>query len=74
MTDRVDVHHLNIMSMMPRMRVPGCVLMEVIIIAVHDNLLVEVLLLWTELLLMMFTVTTGIAVLLVFRWMKGLVR
>uniref|UniRef100_A0A0E0RH08 CCHC-type domain-containing protein n=1 Tax=Oryza rufipogon TaxID=4529 RepID=A0A0E0RH08_ORYRU len=45
--------------------------MEVIIIVVLDILLTEVLLLWIGL-LMIFTVTIGIVVLLVFRWMKGL--
>uniref|UniRef100_A0A0E0AID5 Uncharacterized protein n=1 Tax=Oryza glumipatula TaxID=40148 RepID=A0A0E0AID5_9ORYZ len=70
MLDRVGVHHRNIVNMMTRMRVWGCVLMEVIIIVVHDNLLAEVLLLWTGL-LMIFTVITAIVVLLVFHWMKG---
>uniref|UniRef100_A0A0D3HU84 Uncharacterized protein n=1 Tax=Oryza barthii TaxID=65489 RepID=A0A0D3HU84_9ORYZ len=45
--------------------------MEVIIIVVLDILLAEVLLLWIGL-LMLFTVTIGIVVLLVFHWMKGL--
>uniref|UniRef100_A0A0E0Q6X8 Uncharacterized protein n=1 Tax=Oryza rufipogon TaxID=4529 RepID=A0A0E0Q6X8_ORYRU len=70
MLDRVGVHHRNIVNMMTRMRVWGCVLIEVIIIVVHDNLLAEVLLLWTGL-LMIFTVIIGIVVLLVFHWMKG---
>uniref|UniRef100_A0A0E0J190 CCHC-type domain-containing protein n=1 Tax=Oryza nivara TaxID=4536 RepID=A0A0E0J190_ORYNI len=45
--------------------------MEVIIIAVLDNLLAEVLLLGIGL-LMIFTMTIAIVVLLVFRWTKGL--
>uniref|UniRef100_A0A0E0R7G5 CCHC-type domain-containing protein n=1 Tax=Oryza rufipogon TaxID=4529 RepID=A0A0E0R7G5_ORYRU len=49
----------------------ACILMEVIIIAVLDNLLAEVLLLWIGL-LMIFTMTIAIVVLLVFRWTKGL--
>uniref|UniRef100_A0A0E0K943 Uncharacterized protein n=1 Tax=Oryza punctata TaxID=4537 RepID=A0A0E0K943_ORYPU len=69
MLDRVDINHLNIVSMMPRMRVQGCILRELLIIAVLDSLLVEVLLLWIGL-LMIFTVTTRIVVLLVFHWMK----
>uniref|UniRef100_A0A0E0KGD1 CCHC-type domain-containing protein n=1 Tax=Oryza punctata TaxID=4537 RepID=A0A0E0KGD1_ORYPU len=71
MLDRVDVNHLNVVSMMLRMRVRGCILTELLIIAVFNNLLAQVLLFWTRL-LMIFTMTTGIIMLLVFHWMKGL--
>uniref|UniRef100_A0A0D3FS96 Uncharacterized protein n=1 Tax=Oryza barthii TaxID=65489 RepID=A0A0D3FS96_9ORYZ len=64
MLDTVSVHHLNIMGMIRRMRVWGSILMEMIIIAILNNLSAKVPLLWTR--FVMFTVTTGIIMLLVF--------
>uniref|UniRef100_A0A0D9VWC4 CCHC-type domain-containing protein n=1 Tax=Leersia perrieri TaxID=77586 RepID=A0A0D9VWC4_9ORYZ len=54
MLDMIDAdgHHLNLVSMMPRMRAQDCTLMGVYIIVAAHTLLVEVLLTWRGLLMM----------------------